>query len=207
VFSSESKRSNGKRLAGGIVAVLLGVSLSTGCGSSNTSSAPAVNPAPQGATVPQGSSDSATVLQDSTPLSDLPAELSPDQAAAAGYFVDDHGMEYNQPVVDQFYEDMNTGHSAEMRVVRYTDDGDPVIADYQYDGEKFTVTYDDSRDRTVPEDQKQISVVIFNYLVQLSGDQTEYVLSNTQNVYTDDDASQTVEGLGWIPAPSVNLGS
>jgi beta-lactamase regulating signal transducer with metallopeptidase domain len=134
------------------------------------------------------------------PLADLPTDYGAyenrEQAIADGVYVNVQGVEiYNQTVVDIFYENALAGVPAFMRVINYTIEGDPIISDYQYDGEVFTVTTDSSRDKFGGSGNENFRALTYKYLIKLGN---EWTLSKVE--------ADKVAGLamGWIPAPSDN---
>jgi hypothetical protein len=54
---------------------------------------------------------------------------------------------YNQSVLKSFMDKVKQGVSAQLTVVSYTDEGDPVLTVVQYTGELFLAVVDTSRDR------------------------------------------------------------
>jgi len=112
--------------------------------------------------------------------------------------------------VDRFYSDVLSGGSAAfMRTMHYTAEGDSIIIDYQFDGEMFTVTRDNSRDRFAAPKDRAISTETYKYLVPLDrsrpyGVLLPYFLSNTENIYTatSDGGTTLIDGLCSIPSPS-----
>jgi hypothetical protein len=144
-----------------------------------------------------------------SPIEQLPPDYDKDDAIADGIYVNIHGSEvYNQKLVDVFYESALAGTAAYMRTMEYTVEGDPIIADYQYDGEIFTVITDTSRDKF---GAQEISTAIYRYLVPLdrsrpAGTLRSYFLSNEQNIYneTADGGATLKDGLCRIPSPSDN---
>jgi len=134
-----------------------------------------------------------------TPLSDLPADFSAQQAVDGGsIYVDIHGKIYNEGVADRFYSDVISGGAAFMRTAQYTIEGDTIFTDYQYDGKTFTVTRDTTRDKFGPQ---EITAFTYKYLVPYGhGTPIGYYLSNTENIYTETGAF--IEKLCYIPPPS-----
>ncbi|MDR0434776.1 MAG: DUF4362 domain-containing protein [Gracilibacteraceae bacterium] len=129
-----------------------------------------------------------------TPLTDLPADYSKEQAIKDGVYVI-HGAEiHNQRRVDAFYADALAGRAAFMRVMQYTIEGDPIITDYRYDGETYTVVYDSTRDKFGSGD---ISTLTYKHLLPTGLD------SNGTAGYTltHADFIGHLEN-GWIPSPS-----
>jgi beta-lactamase regulating signal transducer with metallopeptidase domain len=133
-----------------------------------------------------------------TPLEELPADYgiydNREQAIADGVYVTVHGREtYNQGMVNAFYKNALAGNAAFMRVIQYTTEGDPGIFDYQYDGEVFTVTHDNSRDTFGDYGNKDFYVETYRYLIKLDD---RWVLSQVEAYKVTDETSC------WIPAPS-----
>jgi hypothetical protein len=54
---------------------------------------------------------------------------------------------YNQSVLKSFMDKIKQGISAQLTVVSYTDEGDPVLTVVQYTGEFFLAVVDTSRDK------------------------------------------------------------
>ena len=61
--------------------------------------------------------------------------------------VDDYGGIKNLDVFYQFIENVEQGKEGNLRIVNYTDEGDPVLHDIDYDGNEFISTHDFSRDK------------------------------------------------------------
>jgi beta-lactamase regulating signal transducer with metallopeptidase domain len=134
----------------------------------------------------------------STLLAELPDDYGTyenrEQAITDGVYVNVQGQDiYNQTVVDIFYENALAGIPAFMRVIHYTIEDDPIISDYQYSCEVFTITTDSSRDKFGDYGNKNFYTRTYKYLIKL-GD--EWTLSQVP--------ADEVAGLemGWIPAPS-----
>ncbi|HWQ76670.1 MAG TPA: DUF4362 domain-containing protein [Syntrophomonas sp.] len=145
-----------------------------------------------------------------SPLSALPADYSKDDAIADGVYVRVYTSQgtqgFNQDTVDAFYKKAFAGLAAFMRAMAYTDEGDPIITDYSYDGKVFTVTTDSTRDKFGTQD---ITSATYRYLVPYDhshpqGVLEDYFLSNEQNIFTgtDDGGAKLREDLGRIPSPS-----
>ncbi|WP_312371667.1 DUF4362 domain-containing protein [Lachnoclostridium sp.] len=145
-------------------------------------------------------------------LKDLPDDYGTydkkNDAIRDGVYINVHGVEiYNQQVVDDFYKSVHAGSAAFMRTIDYTDEGDPIITDYQYDGSLFTVTTDTTRDRFGLPD---IYTKTYNFLIpydhyEPAGIPIPYFLSNDKNIYKGTQGSEGVElksELGRIPSPS-----
>jgi beta-lactamase regulating signal transducer with metallopeptidase domain len=142
------------------------------------------------------------------PIEELPADYDGDKAAADGAYVNIQGaLIYNQALADAFYRDVRSGGAAFLRAVVYTVEGDPIITDYQYDGEIFAVTTDTTRDKY---GANEITSATYKYLVPLDrsrpqGVPMSYFLSNFENIYTTSDdgqGAQLIDGLAWVPSPT-----
>ncbi len=81
-------------------------------------------------------------------LTALPEEYPPEEAAANGDYVSVHGVQYfNEEKLTAFLDAVSTKNSAAIRTVGYTDEGDPIISDVIFDGSKFTLWSDTTRDQ------------------------------------------------------------
>lgn len=67
--------------------------------------------------------------------------------------VNTHGNIEGLDYMDLFYNDVTNGKSADVRIVHYTIEGDPIISDAKYDGNKFEITYDTTLDQYGSGDQ------------------------------------------------------
>jgi hypothetical protein len=76
----------------------------------------------------------------------LPDPYLPEDAAKNGDYVDVHGKVSNFSKLTEFYEVVDAGESAALRVVQYTIEGDAIIADVVFDGSIFHLTVDTTRD-------------------------------------------------------------
>jgi beta-lactamase regulating signal transducer with metallopeptidase domain len=129
------------------------------------------------------------------PLAELPLDYSKEQAIRDGVYVNIQGAEiHNQGLVDSFYANALAGKVAFMRVMQYTIEGDPIIRDFQFDGETYTVTYDSTRDEFGSGD---ISALTYKYLLPTGLDSNGtpgYALCNAEFIGSLEN--------GWIPSPS-----
>jgi beta-lactamase regulating signal transducer with metallopeptidase domain len=141
------------------------------------------------------------------PLKDLPLDYGKDAAIADGIYVNIHGSEiYNQKMIDMFYESVFSEKQAMIRTMEYTVEGDPIITDYWFDGDSFTVTADSRRDKF---GAQEIFAREYLYLVPLdrsrpAGTLKPFFLSNEQNIYTStgDGGVTLIDDLTPIPSPS-----
>lgn len=82
-------------------------------------------------------------------LSELPQAYPLETAVKNGdYIQSDTSEVYNGQALADFKESAAQGVEAALRQVKYSDGGEPVIYDIRYDGNRFTVTEDDSRTQT-----------------------------------------------------------
>jgi hypothetical protein len=142
-----------------------------------------------------------------TPIEDLPLDYGKDAAVADGVYVNIHGSEiHNQKMIDMFYESVFSENPAMIRTMEYTVEGDPVITDYWFGGDSFTVITDMRRDKF---GAQEIFAREYLYLVPLdrsrpAGTLKTFFLSNEQNIYasTGDDGVTLIDDLALIPSPS-----
>ncbi|MPM29431.1 hypothetical protein SDC9_75971 [bioreactor metagenome] len=143
------------------------------------------------------------------PLADLPLNYSADDGTADGVYVSvftSQGTQvFNQELIDAFYAKAFMGLPAFVRTMSYTDEGDPIIVDYSYDGKVFTVTADTTRDKF---GERNITAGTYRYLVLHDRAQGThepiYYLSSEENIYiaADGGGVKLREDLCKIPSPS-----
>lgn len=63
-----------------------------------------------------------------------------------GDVVDVHGQHYNEEKLEQFMVNVKKRRNDKVRITRYTIEGDALIIDLEFDGEKIYYTYDTTRD-------------------------------------------------------------
>ncbi len=81
-------------------------------------------------------------------LTALPEEYPPEVAAANGDYVSVHLQQvFNEEKLTAFLDAVSDRKSAAIRTVGYTDEGDPIITEAIFDGSKFTVQRDTTRDK------------------------------------------------------------
>ena len=81
-----------------------------------------------------------------THINELPKEYISDIAIENGDYVNLHGIISNENIMIDFLEKVDKNEEAFIRTVQYTIEGDPVINDFYYDKNIFTVTTDNTRD-------------------------------------------------------------
>ena len=60
--------------------------------------------------------------------------------------IDTHGNLENKERFDEFFNNVQQGKDDNIRVVKYTTEGDPIIYSYAFENEKINVTIDTRRD-------------------------------------------------------------
>jgi hypothetical protein len=136
-----------------------------------------------------------------------------DNAIADGVYINVPGNEiHNQAMVDSFYNSVSRSVAAFMRTIAYTDEGDPIITDYQYDGRKYNVRMDTTRDGFGPQEIYSETYECLVYLDRSrpAGIPMPFFLSNDPDIYetTPDGAGVKLkDGPGAIPSPSDGAGS
>lgn len=140
-------------------------------------------------------------------LESLPDDYRLEEAVRDSVYVNIQDEDiYNQNQVDIFYQDALAGIAAFMRTMEYTPEGDPIITDYQFDGARYTVTSDTTRDKF---GSQKITSATYEYLVphvNYHGPSqfTPYFLSNEPDIYTaaEDGGITLLDNLVRIPSPS-----
>lgn len=79
-------------------------------------------------------------------LSEIPEDYPFDLAVNRGDVVNRHGEFSNLDAFEKFVAAVESKNPAFMRFVAYTIEGDPILADVDFDGACFIVTFDISRD-------------------------------------------------------------
>ncbi|SHO51944.1 DUF4362 domain-containing protein [Anaerocolumna xylanovorans] len=80
------------------------------------------------------------------PTSQLKKDYSPEEAKEDGCYVESLSGKENKDIAARFQGNSSQGICAYLRKVAYTVEGDPVITDFIYDGTKFYVINDATRD-------------------------------------------------------------
>jgi beta-lactamase regulating signal transducer with metallopeptidase domain len=99
------------------------------------------------------------------PLEELPADYDYSQALRDNLFIQTLGEVYNRNIVDNFYINALAGKAASMRTMLYTVEGDPIIKDYDFDGNIYTVTKDNTRDKF---GRGEIKSKTYKYLIKIN---------------------------------------
>lgn len=85
-----------------------------------------------------------------------------------------HGMVENIERLDQFVESVQHKEKDQVRLTRYTIEGDPIFHDLAYDGSDLKVTYDSTEDQFGPGEIE--TFVCENIQKQESNTETKYIL-------------------------------
>jgi len=88
-------------------------------------------------------------------IDDIPKNYLPSEAIENGDYVNLHGIISNENVMIDFLEKVDKNEEAFIRTVLYTIEGDPIINDFYYNRNKFTVTTDNTRDMWGGENKKR----------------------------------------------------
>lgn len=99
-------------------------------------------------------------------LADLPEDYPPKEAEANGDYIPTLTKNINEDKMTAFLDAVSKRESAAIRIIIYTDEGDPTIADVIYDGKAFTVWYDTTRDRFAGVNGKKVTRDDFQYLLK-----------------------------------------
>ena len=92
-----------------------------------------------------------TAAGSTIPLSELPKKYPSEVAISNGDYVELHGTISNRSVMSDFISKVQKQTPAFVRVVMYTIEGDPIITDFSYNAEYFSVTIDWTRDGYGPQ--------------------------------------------------------
>ena len=121
-----------------------------------------------------------------TALDELPKDYTVDDAILSNCYVYINGREYNKEVYDNFISSVENKESAIARIARNTDEGDIVIIDLKYDGTKFVVTEDNTRDKYSDTEHRIIKSEEYNSMGQKKVENNNYWIlynSNAEDGY------------------------
>ena len=122
------------------------------------------------------------VETDWAPTSSIPEDYRPEDAIEDGCFVIIHGETSNEERFQSFSGNTSVGIAGFLRKVEYTVEGDPIIIDILYDGSKYLVIEDISRDAFAG-NGKMIIKREFKHLNSYEeNDETVFYLSNVENM-------------------------
>ena len=121
-----------------------------------------------------------------TSLEELPKDYTLDDAILSNCYVYISGREYNKEVYDNFVASVENKESAIARIARSSDEGDVIIIDLKYDGSKFVVTEDNTRDKYSDEEHRIIKSEEYNSMGQKKIENNNFWIlynSNEENDY------------------------
>ncbi len=75
-----------------------------------------------------------------------PLDFSPDNVIANGDVVNLHGEYSNIDVLNNFIENVSLGNEDNIRIVQYTTEGDPIIAELRFNGKTIYFLEDHTMD-------------------------------------------------------------
>lgn len=101
-----------------------------------------------------------------TPLEELPKDYTLDDAILNNCYVYISGREYNKEVYDSFVSNVENKREAVARIAKSTTEGDVIIIDLNYDGSKYIVTEDNTRDKYSDEKHRIIKSEEYNSIGQ-----------------------------------------
>jgi hypothetical protein len=113
------------------------------------------------------------------------SDLSLDNAVSQGYVVAGPSGLANVDKLEAFFEDYKSNKKSRITLARYTDEGDPIYVDLDYDGENIMYTYDNSWDAFGGQDKgvRKTSCNEMGQRIGPRGEQTgiEYYLSSCKD--------------------------
>lgn len=77
----------------------------------------------------------------------MPEDVNNEYVAAPDDVIDKQGNIINLDLLDEFVTNVTEGKQGNIRIVKYTTEGDPIIQDLEYDAKEILVTNDPTRDR------------------------------------------------------------
>ena len=120
------------------------------------------------------------------PIEEIPNEYRSDTAIENEDYVNLHGQISNENIMTKFLEKVDKNEEAFIRTVTYTIEGDPIIYDFYYNGNIFTVTTDNTRDAFGGSGKKR-ETKEYKYLKthsiidNVNGEYIYLVVTNTEN--------------------------
>lgn len=166
-----------KRIA--IWAALLTLLMIAGCSPAEVPENPAVLRATPDAQTPAVLETPAFEIS----LGDLPNPYPPEEAVSNGDYVNLHGQISNESKMTEFLEAVAEGRPAAIRTVNYTVEGDAIIGDIVFDGDKFSVSCDTTRDAF---GARQVTQSAYANLLEYERDGTRYVFLTDEGEITDE---------------------
>lgn len=118
-------------------------------------------------------------------FNDYPDDYSPEQGEQDGMFVVVHSKTYGDSlnVLEQFLAQTENKEPANIKILQYTTEGDPILTHVIYDATGYQVLTDSSRDKFGSEDTKQTRVAVADYLTVFSDvDMTYIYLTDSESI-------------------------
>ena len=100
---------------------------------------------------------SPAALQNTSDTADTPVEVTD-----CGEYIDRHGEITGAEARDQFLSAVESGSPADIRIIQYTIEGDPVTIDVSFDGKTFISTQDTTQDQFGPQ---QVTTAEWDHLL------------------------------------------
>lgn len=130
------------------------------------------------------------------PTSGLDKDYSPEAAVEDGCYVEGLAGKENEDSAFRFQEHSSQGISAYLRKVSYTIEGDPIITDFIYDGTKFYVVNDATRDAFAGSGSK-ISSKEYSYIHTYEKGSTKIIyLANKEDLSPEDYEDMVINTKG-----------
>lgn len=138
-------------------------------------------------------------------LKEYPKEL--DEEILYDMYVCAHGSVVSgQKVWDAFYESVEAGENAQVEIMEYTVEGDPIITSINYENDRFYIVVDSSRD-TFGGDEKYTSYVYDYWKVIDEPQEDEVVLRTVHFANAPLEAFNSEEDIvGYVREQSENSG-
>lgn len=96
--------------------------------------------------------------------------------------IDVHGKITNMYKLEEFYDDVNSGHAGSIRITRYNTEGEAIIYDIDYNGEIINCSVDRRRDSTAKDKNRKVSVYKYKKLyIRRDENVTEYFLTGSDS--------------------------
>ena len=109
-----------------------------------------------------------------TPLEELPKDYTREMAIENGDIVISHdGIMKNDQIFRNFKDNFSNSKKDSMRIVTYTIEGDPIITEYNYDGNMLEVREDSTRDNfglSTEIVEKTYNIAEYNFIDKIEND-------------------------------------
>lgn len=133
-----------------------------------------------------------------------------EEAKSNGDLVVGPGGNYQYEKINQFLNHIDQQKSAQLRITSYTDEGDPIISDFNFDGKKIQYSYDNSRDKFGGRNKgkstttcEKIEKKEVNRADLAKG--IQYVLTGCQKVIGTHESGSNEIHILFVPAPTPRI--